>query len=106
MGVIEVEWNRVKYVNDDTTLLEILPRNSMSILNLDVRDTNIYFFIEHCKMKLNPLKCTEMLINFMEYPITVIQHICIGNHHLGSVSAFKLLGVKVRHDLKWDDNID
>jgi len=87
------DWNiRAKYV-DDTTVLELLPRNSISILNLAVRGTH-NFCIEH-KMKLNPLKCKEMLINFMRYPNTVMQPICIGNHQLERVSTFKLLGVKI-----------
>ena len=47
-----------------------------------------------------------MLINFMEYPNTVIPPICIGNHQLELVSSFKLLGVKIRHDLKWNDHMD
>ena len=57
-------------------------------------------------MKLNPQKCKEMLMNFMEYPNTVIPPICIGNHQLERVSSFKLFGVKIRDDLKWIDHID
>ena len=56
-------------------------------------------------MKLNPRKCNEMLINFMEYPNSVIPPVCIGNHQLERVSSFKLLGVKIRDDLKWNDHI-
>ena len=68
------DWNvRAKYV-DDTTVLEVLLHNSFSIWNLAVRDTN--FCIGH-KMKLNPLKCKEMLVNFMKYPNNIIQPICI-----------------------------
>ena len=39
-----------------------------------------------------------MLVNFMEYPNTVIPPICIGNHQLERVSSCKLLGVK------WNDH--
>ena len=88
----------------DTTVLELLLHNSISILNLAVRDTH-NFFIEP-KMKLNPLKSKEMLINFMKYPNNIIQAICIGNHQLEHVSTFKLLGVKIRHHLKLKDHID
>ena len=88
---------------DDTTVLELL-HNSISILNLAVRDAH-NFFIEP-KMKLNPLKSKEMLINFMKYPNNIIQPICFGNHQLEQVSTFKLLGVKIRHDLKFKDHID
>ena len=91
-------WNvRAKYV-DDTTVVEILPRNSISLLYLAVRDT--HSFCTAHKMKLNPRKCNEMLINFMEYPNSVIPPICIGNHQLERVSSYKLLGVKIRDDLK------
>ena len=57
-------------------------------------------------MKSNPLKCNEMLINFMKYPNNIIQPICFGNHQLEHVSTFKLLGVKIRHHLKFKDHID
>ena len=53
---------RIKFV-DDTTALEILPRNGTSLLNLTVSDIQS-FSVEH-NMKLNPKKCKEMLINFM-----------------------------------------
>lgn len=45
-----------------------------------------------------------MLVNFMEYPNTVIPPNCIGNHQLERVSSCKLLGVKIRDDLKWNDH--
>ena len=46
------DWNvRAKYV-DDTTVVEIRPRKSLSLLDLAVRDTHS-FCIDH-KMKLNP----------------------------------------------------
>jgi len=45
-------WNvRAKYV-DDTTVVEILPHNLISLLDLAVTDTHS-FSIDH-KMKLNP----------------------------------------------------
>ena len=47
-----------------------------------------------------------MLINFMKYPNNIIQPICFGNHQLEHVSTFKLLGVKIRHHLKFKDHID
>ena len=98
------DWNvRAKYV-DDTTVVEILPRNSISLLDLAVRDA--HSFCTAHKMKLNPRNCNEMLIIFMEYPNSVIPPFCIGNHQLERVSSFKLLGVKIRHDLKWNDHID
>ena len=58
------DWHlRIKFV-DDTTALEILPRNGISLLNVAVNDIH-KFSIEH-NMKLNPKKCKEMLINFIQ----------------------------------------
>ena len=82
---------REKYV-DDTTVVEILPRNSINLLDLAVRDTHS-FCIDR-KMKLNPRKCKEMLINFKEYPNTVIPPICTGNHQLERVSSLNYLVLK------------
>ena len=59
---------RSKYV-DDTTAIEIIPRNFISILDLVVREIYDYC-IEH-KMKLNPKKCKEMYINFMTNSVTL-----------------------------------
>ena len=53
---------RIQFV-DDTTALEIIPRNRASLLNFVTN--NIYAFSEDHRMKLNPTKCKEMLINFM-----------------------------------------
>ena len=47
-------WNlRIKFV-DDTTALEIIPRNSASVLNFVAND--IYAFSEDHRMKSNPTK--------------------------------------------------
>lgn len=54
------EWHlRIKF-GDDTTALEILPRNGISLLNVAVSDIH-KFSIEH-NMKLNPKNCKEMFI--------------------------------------------
>ena len=66
---------RSKYV-DDTIAFDIIPRNSISILDLVVREIHDYC-IEH-KMKLNPKKCKEMYINFMTNSVTSLRPICVG----------------------------
>ena len=53
---------RIKFV-DDTTALQILPRNGTSLLNHAVRDIH-QFSAEH-HIRLNPKKCKEMFFNFM-----------------------------------------
>ena len=60
------DWHlRIKFV-DDTTALEILPRNGISLLNVAVNGIH-KFSIEH-NMKLNPKKCKEMFKNLDESP--------------------------------------
>ena len=90
---------RTKYV-DDTTAFEITPRNSISVLEKVVREIHDYC-IEH-KMKLNPKKCKEMYIDFMKNSITTLRPISIGNKEVERVRTYKLLGVIISDDLKWN----
>ena len=46
---------------DDSSSIEILPRNSISLLNLALPDIH-NFSMDH-NMRPNPIKCKEMLIN-------------------------------------------
>ena len=97
-------WNlRIKFV-DDTTALEIIPRNSVSLLNFAAND--IFEFSNEHKMKLNPSKCNEMLINFMSNHNFVINPIILGNNVIERTSTYKLLGVYISSDLKWDYHTD
>ena len=69
-------WNlRIKFV-DDTTALEIIPRNSVSSLNFATN--NIYAFSDDHRMKLNPSECKEMLINVMTNRNVIVNPIVIG----------------------------
>ena len=79
-------WNlRIKFV-DDTTALEIIPRNSDSLLNFATND--IYAFSEDHRMKLNPSKCKEMLINFMTNHNFIVNPIVIGGNSIERVKAY------------------
>ena len=61
------DWQRrVKFV-DDTTLLEIFPRCSLSILHVVVDE--IFNFASNRGMELNPRKCKEMVISFLKYSL-------------------------------------
>lgn len=98
------EWNlRTKFV-DDTTALEIIPRNSISLLNYAASD--IYNFAMDHNMKLNPLKCKEMLINFLRNPYFLIHPIEIGNIVIERVKKYKILGVIMTSDLKWNNHVE
>ncbi|CAB4037097.1 Hypothetical predicted protein [Paramuricea clavata] len=57
-------------------------------------------------MKLNPRKCKEMLCNFMLNPNIVEKPIFIGDQEIERVSTYKLLGVVLSDDLKWNSHID
>ena len=89
----------MKYV-DDTTAFEIIPRNSISMLDIVAREIHDYC-LEH-KMKLNPKKCKELYIDFMKNSITALRPICIGNNEVERVRTYKLLGVIISEDLKWN----
>ena len=85
------DWHlRVKFV-DDTSAMEILPRNSISLLNTIEFDIH-KFSMDH-NMRLNPIKCKEMLINFMLCPNFTLRPLVVGNNCIERVSTYKILGV-------------
>ena len=88
------DWHlRVKFV-DDTSAMEILPRNSISLLNSIVFDIH-KFSMDH-NMKLNPIKCKEMLINFMLCPNFTLRPLVVGNKE-------EYLSIS---DLRWNNHVD
>ena len=98
------DWHlRIKFV-DDTTALEILPRNGISLLNVAVNDIH-KFSVEH-NMKLNAKKCKEMLINFMQNDYFTTRPTVLGNNTAECVTTYKLLGIIISNDLKWNEHID
>ena len=94
---------RTKFV-DDTSALEIIPRNSISLLNFAVSD--IHELANEHNMKLNPKKCKEMLINFLHNPNFLLRPIQIGNNIIERVITYKSLGVILSSDLKWNPHIE
>ena len=98
------DWKlHIKFV-DDTSAIEILPRNSISLLNSAATDIH-QFVIDH-NMRINPPKCKEMLINFMHYSNFSLSPIIIGNKVIERVSTYKILGVHVDCDLKWNTHLE
>ena len=57
-------------------------------------------------MRLNPSKCKEMLTNFMHYSNFSLSPIIIGNKVIERVSTYKILGVHVDCDLKWNTHVE
>ena len=98
------DWvGRLKFV-DDATALEIVPRCSPSVLPLVV-DENPKFSSAR-GMELNPRKCKEMVINFLQYRIPCDHPIFINGQRVERVRTFKLLGVNLSDDLTWNIHID
>ena len=93
---------RTKFL-DDTTTAEILPRNSISDINMVADD--VHRFSTSHRMKLNPAKCNEV-INFMAYPNFGVRLICIEDSFVECVKPYKLLGVYIDNYLNWKSHID
>ena len=82
-------WNtRIKFV-DDLTVLEVVPRNSPSLLNIVVDD--IHVFAVNNNMRLNPRKCKTMTVDFLRCNSCVLRAIAVGGSDIEQVSTFKLL---------------
>ena len=65
-----------------------------------------YAFSEDHRMKLNPTKCKEMLINFMSNHNFIVNPIVIGSNTIERVMTRKLLGVYVSDDLRWNHHVE
>ena len=77
---------RIKF-GDDTSALEIIPRNSVSVLNTAVSD--IHNFAVARNMKLNPIKCKEMLINFLHNSDVLPRPVTIGDNAIERVTSYR-----------------
>ena len=94
---------RSKYLVD-TTAFEIITRNSIRTLHLVVREIHDYC-IEH-KMKLNAKKCKEVYINFMKNSVTALRPISVRYKEVERVGTYKLLGVIISDELKWNAYVE
>ena len=57
-------------------------------------------------MTLNPIKCKEILINFMFNPNFTLRPLVVDNNGIERISTYKILGVFIDSDLKWNSNVD
>ena len=78
-----------KYV-DDTTAFEIIPRSSISILDLVVDKIHDYC-LEH-KMKLNPKKMQRNVHKFYEEFGAALRPISVGYKEVERAGSYELLG--------------
>ena len=95
--------NQLKYV-DDTTVFEIIPRCSPSYLQFIVNE--IEDFASLRGMRLNPKKCKELQVNFLNYQPGPPRGLVLGSTSISQVDSYKLLGVYISSDLSWNIHID
>ena len=69
---------------DDLTVLEVVPHNSPSLLNVVVDD--IHAFAVNNNMCLNPRKCKSMTVDFLHYNSCVPRPIEVGGSDIEQVS--------------------
>ena len=91
-----------KYV-DDSTLFEICPRKSESVLQHSV-DIAARWTL-HNDMEINSDKSKEMLISFMQDP-EFRNTVIIDGNEIDSVQYAKLLGVTISSDLTWNKHVE
>lgn len=98
------DWNfRIKFV-DDLSIVEIVPRCSPSITSMLINDISEYASTRG--MRLNPKKCKEMIIDFLQYRLPFRDALQIGETTIETVSSYKLLGVYLSNDLLWNVHCD
>ena len=77
----------IKFVDDTcTSALEIIPRNSISLLNFAAFDIH-NFAIAH-NMKLNPTKCEEMFVNFLHNSNVLLNPVMRENNVIEQVKCY------------------
>ena len=99
-----MSWSpRAKFV-DDLSVVEMVPRNSPSVLNFIVQDINQYSVTNN--MILNLSKCKKMSVDFLQYNRCVLCPIIVGNKIVERVASFKLLGVYILRNLTWFTHVN
>ena len=78
-------------------VLEVLFRNSTSLLNVVVDD--IHAFAVNNNMRLNPHRCKSMTVDFLHDNSCVPRPDAVGGSDIEQVSTFKPLGVHLSEDL-------
>ena len=98
------DWpHRVKYV-DDTTIHEVIPRCSPSYLPIIAN--GIYSYASQRGMRLNPTKCRELVVNFLQYQPSSLSPLQLSGTTTQRVSTYKILGVHISEDPTWNMHID
>ena len=88
-----------KYV-DDVTISEIVPTREVPILQNEL--DAISDWTNTNNMKLNPKKCKEMIVTFRHDIAHPPTSLVVDNISLERVESYKLLGLTMQNNLKWD----
>ena len=94
---------RAKYV-DDLAVLEVVPRNTPSMLNFIVNEIEPYAISNN--MNLSFSKCKELFVGFLRCNSCSWHPIAVGGALIERVSCFKLLGAYISEDLSWASHCD
>ena len=73
-------------------------------MSLPASDIHI-FAISH-NIKLNPAKCKEMFINSHHISNSSLNPTVMGNNIIERVKNYRILGVIMNNELKWNNNVD
>ena len=91
---------------DDTTVSEIIDiKNHIAGEAIGNAEKNIRKFTNHQKMELNLKKCIEMLIDLRRNK-TAIPLTNTENNTIERVTSYKLLGLWIDNNMKWNSNTE
>ena len=90
---------------DDITVGETLRADADIVSSLQESSNDICREVHERRMQLNPIKCKEMLICF-KWKTPIITNITIDNSSIERVSSYKLLGLIISSNLKWNAHIE
>ena len=91
-----------KYV-DDSSILEVVPKNSRSNLQSLVDSFEIQCSAN--KFQLNQSKCKEFRVDFSKSTLAP-DPVLINGEHIELIKKGKLLGLTISDDLKWNAHVE
>ena len=98
------DWHlRIKFV-DDTSALEIIPMNAISLINTAVSDIHDFSIVH--RMKLNPPNARRWLSTLCTIIIFYYSLSLLVTIQLKGLAAIGPYWVILRNDLRWNDHVD
>ena len=90
-----------KYI-DDTTVAEIVPRNTQG--NIEDAVNEVVVWSRKQNMQLNADKCKELIIDSKKNKHS-FSPLTVDGYELSVVNSAKILGVTISNDLKWNAHV-